>query len=253
MRITRAAFAIALGLPLTACIVGDSSTGGSKEDIIGGTVDLGDPSVVAIFAHQPGATSGSICTGTVIAPTTVLTAAHCVDPRVVGDGNVFDVYVGTQLGENPPLAVASVKFDPAFDVNNLEGGHDIAVVKLAQPTALAPLPVNRGALGKGPVRLVGFGMSTHANFPNVPSGVGVKRQVTTTIQSATDTLVTIGDTSNQTCHGDSGGPAFQVIDGQEVIIGVTSFGSDLSTDIVCLFGGTDTRVDAYTAFIDANK
>lgn len=253
MNCSRAALGLIIGSQLVGCIVGDSSVGDENGSIIGGQIDLGDPSVVAIFAHQPGATSGSICTGSVITPTSILTAAHCVDPRVIGSGNVFDVYYGTTLGENAPLAVASYVMDTAFDPNNLTGGHDIAIVKLAAPTALKPLAYNKGGLGDGDVRLVGFGMDTHLNNPNIPNGVGTKRVVTAKIASSTDTLVTIGDTNTQTCHGDSGGPAFQTINGQEVIIGVTSYGSDLSADVVCLFGGTDTRVDAYLPFIEANK
>jgi secreted trypsin-like serine protease len=248
----RAISAALFAVTVPACLVGDQ-VGGNDEDIIGGVTDTGDPSVVAIFAHQPGATSGSLCTGSVISPTAVLTAAHCVDPAVVGAGNVFEVYVGTVFGQTTPLAVASTTFDPGFDVNNLQNGHDIGMVKLAAPTALAPLTVNRGTPVAGAVRLVGFGMNTHISVAQLPSGAGTKRQTTTKINDVGTILLDIGDTSKQTCHGDSGGPAFQTINGQEVIVGVTSFGSDLSANAVCFFGGTDTRVDAYQSFIDANK
>lgn len=236
----------------TGCMVGDPAAGLNDENIIGGTVDLGHPSVVAILAHQPGSSRGSLCTGTVISPTAILTAAHCVDPDVVGAGNVFEVYPGTTLGEQPPLAVASVVFDQAFDVDDLRAGHDIAVVKLAQPTNLKPIPYGT-VLPTSPIEIVGYGMSTHVNHPLVPNGSGTKRTVTTQVNSASDTLIDIGDTAHQTCHGDSGGPAFQVINGTETIVGVTSFGTDLSSTLVCVRGGTDTRVDAYRAFIDANK
>src|SRR5262249_1143305 len=154
-------------------------TGSNDEDIIGGVTDSGDPSVVAIFAHQPGATSGAVCTGSVISPTTVLTAAHCVHPAVAGAGNQFDVYTGTVPGQSAPLAVAPTPFDPAFDPNNPENGHDVGIVKLAAPTALAPLAVNRSAPSTGAVRLVGFGMNTHLNVAQLPTGVGTKRQATT--------------------------------------------------------------------------
>src|SRR5689334_19575959 len=62
---------------LVGCVAGDEDTGSAEQGIIGGAVDNGDPSVVAIFVHQPGASSGSLCTGTVISSRAVLTAAHC--------------------------------------------------------------------------------------------------------------------------------------------------------------------------------
>jgi len=219
-----------------------------EQSIIGGVTDAGDPSVVAVFAHPPGSTSGSLCTGAVIAPQTVLTAAHCVDPRVVGAGQVFEVLTGTQISL-PGLAVASTAFDPLFDVNNLFAGHDIGVVHLAVPTGLAPLPFNTNTtLFNLPVRLVGYGADTHAN-----TGVGIKRQVTTNPVAANTLLVQIGNSNQQTCHGDSGGPAFQTLAGIETIIGVTSFGSDNSPTSVCFGGGIDTRVDAVASFIFANR
>jgi secreted trypsin-like serine protease len=218
-----------------------------EQSIINGVVDVGDPSVVAVFAHAPGATSGSLCTGAVVAPQTVLTAAHCVDPRIVGPGQVFEVLTGTTLSV-PGLPVSSTAFDPVFDPNNLFGGHDIGVVHLAQPTALASLPFNLNpTLFNLPVRLVGYGSNTHAN-----TGAGTKRQVTTNPVAANALLVQIGNSNMQTCHGDSGGPAFQTLGGVETIIGVTSFGSDNSPTSVCFGGGIDTRVDAVAAFIFAN-
>ena len=244
--------AIVLAASSGACLLGGSAENSNDEDVIGGVADPGDPSVVSIFAHLPGATEGSLCTGSVIGSYTVLTAAHCVDPATVGSGNVFEVYPGPTFGAQAPLAVAATDFDQSFDPNNVANGHDVGIVTLAAPTSLAPLPYNRGGLGAGNIRIVGYGANSHINYPGIPNGAGLKRQTTTYIDSATDNQVTIGDSSHQTCHGDSGGPAFQTINGREVIVGITSYGSDINSIAVCWFGSTDTRVDAYLPFIDGH-
>jgi MYXO-CTERM domain-containing protein len=77
------------------------------------------------------------------------------------------------------------------------------------------------------------------------AGAGVKRQTSTVLSDFSDLLVHFSDGQHETCNGDSGGPAFMTIDGQEVIVGLTSFG-----DATCTQGGFDTRLDAVVSFID---
>jgi len=61
-------------------------------------------------------------------------------------------------------------------------------------------------------------------------------------------LLCFSQTNNRgTCSGDSGGPAFAVIDGKQTVVGVTSFG-----DMQCADYGADTRVDVEQPFLVAH-
>ena len=226
--------------------------GSSEEPIIGGTTDNGDPAVMAIFTHAPGSDSGFLCTGTVISPTKLLTAAHCVDPRTVGEGMVFEVLSGTTLGPGSPrVPVTDTTFDPAFDPDNITAGHDVGIVTLAFPTTITPVrfataPFSVPKNNKN-LRIVGYGSNTHSN-----TGSGTKRTATARVNDYDSLVIHIGTTSKQTCHGDSGGPAFQSGNGVETIVGITSYGYDFGTFNVCIGGGYSTNVATYADFITAN-
>jgi hypothetical protein len=67
------------------------------------------------------------------------------------------------------------------------------------------------------------------------------------LNSIDATLVGFQDGTHTICEGDSGGPALMTLGGRELIVGVTSYGYQTCPPTM---PGTDTRVDAYTAFID---
>jgi len=215
----------------------------SSSAIVGGKTDTGDPSVVALSAST--SQGGALCTASVIAPTVLLTAAHCVLPSEVGPHATFVVLPSDDVNKDTTeqLAVKETHYDPAFDIDQLQNGHDIAVVILEKPTTLTPLPVSTTSpaslVGKS-VRLVGYGLGCAA----AQTGAGVKRQVTTTVDSVDARLMQVGGNGKDTCNGDSGGPALATIGGKETIVGITSFG-----DASCGSGGYDTRVDLYGAFL----
>jgi secreted trypsin-like serine protease len=199
----------------------------------------------------PGQQGGALCTGEVISPHVVLTAAHCTggeDPTVTNA--VWRVYLGNDLSKATAadlLPVKAAHYNSKFDVNNLPAGNDVgvAIMQNALPTTITPLPYNRASMDSGfdgkPVRLVGYGLDNGT----AQTGAGIKRTTTTALTDHTALLLHFGDGTHETCNGDSGGPALMTVGGKETIVGLTSYG-----DVACAMGGYDTRVDSMTAWID---
>jgi secreted trypsin-like serine protease len=220
----------------------------STNAILGGKEDPNDPSVVAIYAKVPGADKGGLCTGEVVSPTVVLTAAHCTLEDEIGEGAVWHVIPGPGIKDVPEdqwLEVEKVDHDPAFDINNVTAGHDVGVIVLKKPTDIKPLKVNRKPLDAAQVgqnvRLVGYGLDDGIN----QTGAGIKREVEVPIDGLDKNLIETGTFMQGSCNGDSGGPAFLNIDGEETIVGVTSYGF-----AYCLYHGYYTDVGAYGDFLD---
>lgn len=225
------------------------------QPIINGTTDDGDPAVVMVIARVPGSMSVSLCTGEVISPHVVLTAAHCVAPSTVGAGAQFVVFTGTELSMNSPkeefLQVTEAHYVPTFAYNPMTGGDqdDVGVVILASPTTIAPLPYNHFPLPdsvKGQAaRIIGYGLADGKDATGTTAGT--KRQAPTTIFAIHDTTLTLYDNMHSNCEGDSGGPVLINLDGKEQIVGLTQVGY---VGCPVNMGSSDTRVDKYVDFID---
>lgn len=229
-------------LALAACSSGVpvDGTGRARAAIVGGQPAPADVDVYRLAIDADGA--GTTCSATLIAPHTLLTAAHCVDPVSLGARVVTVRATNAPSGDGPFVDVAQTRLHPLW-MPAIDLGHDLALLRLAAPQPAPPRPLNLTALtglGGAPIRAVGYGTDL------TDGGMGTRRSVELVIRQLSDTLIDLGDLSSRgVCHGDSGGPTFHRFgDDVERLIGVHSF-----TRSEACVDGADTRVDREADFL----
>ncbi len=153
-------------------------------------------------------TRGATCTGVVLAPSVVLTAAHCVQPAADYAVVVFEA-AGPRL-----IPVARVALHPSFDPNSFETRRptpDLALLKLSAPlpgsfraaqlSYETALPAKRTGF-----TLVGFGVTKDGDGKSA----GTLRTVSLpSIGTTGGIMIRLSNgASAGGCTGDSGGPVF---------------------------------------------
>jgi V8-like Glu-specific endopeptidase len=198
----------------------DRDLGGGTAIYGGEQADPGEwPAVVAVR-------TGKLCTGTLVAPDLILTAAHCLDPEPSGS---VQIYFGDDLASASMVLAADWGRHPDFclPADCGEDLSDFAWIRLTTPAAIPPiLPITNQAefdeamqIGKS-LWFVGFGEDDDGN-------IGTKREVEASLTKFNESgrEFRAGGEGKDTCYGDSGGPALvQLRSGEWRIAGVISRG-----------------------------
>jgi len=211
-------------LSLTFLGCGDQGVGSgvSRAEIVDGEVTTEFDTVAAIGLRRVRCDEAPVvmCSGTLIAPDAVLSAAHCFVPA--RPGLQYEVFFddAAEAGTRS-IGVLAVETHPGFDADTR--ADDVAVLWLAHPvTDRAPeaLPAPSSPapeIGLG-VELVGFGTTTPGSVPD-----GIKRVGTGRVTTVSAGTAWVDPDPSVSCAGDSGGPLF-TRGAPRTLIGVASSG-----------------------------
>lgn len=199
---------------------------------------------IEILDRSEAVATENYCTGLLIAPDVVLTAAHCVDAEPQ------DLEIKVHFGDHAVGAVGFVAHPEYEELQIRESSHgkvkvrggynDVALIFLAESVkfvpALLPAPGYRLQPGQRAF-LAGYGRLG----VNVPNAEKELHYAEVEVYEASKGRLSVKGPKTS-CHGDSGGPLLIRLNRRWLSVGLTSFGN-------CLDDATPMRTSFYTDWI----
>jgi secreted trypsin-like serine protease len=257
----------------------------TDNNIIGGTVSSaeyqkqnGIVGLMMIFTDASGQQSGALCTGSLIHPNVVLTAAHClvlpaksklVAAIVFFQPDLDAVMTEVQSGDRTHIRSMTKVIRNENYMKGTGSNNDVGLIRFdgvvpdGFQLANLPTPDLSSQLRQGTLlTLSGFGVSKYELTKDangklskpVGSGDGVLRQVSgiklLALSQDQNELQLDQSSGSGACHGDSGGPAYLVnpTNKKVYLVGVTSRGEE-----PCNKDAIYSSVIGYSNWIDTNS
>ncbi|UOF01402.1 S1 family peptidase [Bdellovibrio reynosensis] len=207
--------------------------------------------------HQGSLVSRTGCSGVVIAPTVVLTSAHCYNDHDSIAFDTVDTLVVFDVSSKDPLSSRSLKvknvvFNPKYVPAKNNWSEDIAILNLPKevPAPYEPVSIlnDFSVIQKGTkIVLAGYGISSEV--PKIQSDhlKSLETQIDEVLKYA---FASLSSDENSSCYGDSGGPALIFKDGRYQLFGtVTAGGGVVDSGKDCNFFNMYTRLDHLSEFL----